>query len=304
MNPCNRAPIGAWLGLALLSVPAAAGVIVVAADGSGDYAQINQAIVAASDGDTLLIRSGTYAPFIVPGKALQIVADEGASVNVHGYAAVTNLPAGKTVLLGGLITAGQLPVHRGLYLEDNAGPVRMRDCVLQGYSVPPIWCKSEYDLPSGQDGAHVVNCDDVALIACTVRGGMGGSAEWLLCLDQAGAGGRGMHEEDSRVTLHDTTVVGGEGGTAGYGGDGGAGVTLAGTSELFAAKCNVRGGDAGNTNDILDYCGDGGTGMFVDAASTARLLDTQVTGGLHGYGPLPGCSSDGAAFGGLGVVTH
>lgn len=306
MKSLHLATRGPVLGLVLLSQSVVADVIVVAQDGSGDYVQINQAVVAASDGDTLLVRSGVYAPFIVPGKALQIVADEGESVTVQGYAAVTNLPAGKSALLSGLTAVAQMPVHRGLFLEDNAGSVRVLDCVFDGYSVPPVFCgDDEYDeLDPGKDGAHVVHCSDVALVGCIVRGGTGGTAESLLCLNTGGAGGRGMHVDGSRVTLHDTRVIGGEGGTAGYGGDGGSGVDLVGTCELFAAKSDIRGGGAGTTNDVIDICGDGGTGLFAGVNSTVWLLDTEVSGGPHGDGPIFGCSSDGADFGGTGSVTQ
>src|SRR5687768_491954 len=89
------------LSLTLLAATGRAEVIVVAQDGSGDYAQINQAIVNSDDGDTILVRSGDYAPFVVPNIALEIVADEGATVTVHGYAAVTGLSADKAVLISG-----------------------------------------------------------------------------------------------------------------------------------------------------------------------------------------------------------
>ena len=291
----------ALAGFACLSAGARADVIVVAQDGSGDFTQINQAIVQASDGDTLLARTGTYAPFIVPNRALEIVADEGASVSINGYAAVTGLAVGKSVLLSGLTTVAQLPSHFGLYLQNNAGHVRVRNCLFTGFTPPEQDCEDFGETDPGGDAVYVAGCDDVALVHCAIVGGDGGDSEYYWCLDTGGDGGRGIFASASSVSLYECSVIGGEGGTSGYSGSGGAGVHLMG-SDLFASGRIIRGGDAGLTNDVIWICGDGGAGAFVDQNSVLRLRDVVLEGGKKGY--PNGCdSSDGPDFSGTGILT-
>jgi hypothetical protein len=295
-----RRPVSIVTVLAWCSVTAHAGVIVVAQDGSGDATQINQAILLASDGDTLLVRSGTYAPFVVPNLALEIVADEGASVAIHGYCAVTGLAADKTVLLSGLTAVAQLPVHYGLYLQGNQGSVRVLDCNFAGYAAPEQGCEEFGDTEPGGDAVYVDHCNDVAMTTCTVVGGDASDSDSYYCLDTGGKGGHGVYVSSSSVTLYDCGVTGGAGGTSGYGGFGGAGVWLV-ASELFAAGRKLQGGDAGDTNDVIWICGDGGPGVYADASSIARILDVVLEGGEEGY-PY-GCGNDGAPFDGSGTLT-
>jgi pectin methylesterase-like acyl-CoA thioesterase len=64
----------AIVGLAFL---ANAGVIVVDATGGGDFTQIQPAIDAAVDGDTIYVkRTGLYASFTVDDKALSVVGHD------------------------------------------------------------------------------------------------------------------------------------------------------------------------------------------------------------------------------------
>ncbi|MFA5415033.1 MAG: DUF3344 domain-containing protein, partial [Methanoregula sp.] len=54
--------IGLLLAVIMLAAPVMAATITVAADGTGDYTDIQSAIIAASSGDTIFIKAGTYAP--------------------------------------------------------------------------------------------------------------------------------------------------------------------------------------------------------------------------------------------------
>jgi hypothetical protein len=66
----------AGAGIAGSRLLASDGTIVVAADGSGDFTSINEAVEAAADGDTLLIRPGIYVESVrVAGKDLTIRGD-------------------------------------------------------------------------------------------------------------------------------------------------------------------------------------------------------------------------------------
>ena len=75
--------LASFLGC-VLATPARADVLVVDAAGGGQYTDIQSAVLAAQDGDVVLVRTGVYGPFDVRAKALDIVAYEGADVRVVG----------------------------------------------------------------------------------------------------------------------------------------------------------------------------------------------------------------------------
>src|SRR5437867_7856524 len=93
--------------LLLLAPAARAGnVLVVDASGGGAFTQIQPAVDAAADGDTILVKSGTYGSFVVGDKGLAIVGDAGASVQVAGAIRARNLAAGRTLVLENLDATG------------------------------------------------------------------------------------------------------------------------------------------------------------------------------------------------------
>ena len=59
-RPCSSEPLIAGAGLAGTRLLAADGSIVVDQSGGGDFATIAEAVAAATDGDTILIRPGRY----------------------------------------------------------------------------------------------------------------------------------------------------------------------------------------------------------------------------------------------------
>jgi hypothetical protein len=63
--------------------PAAAAddVLVVDADGGGDYRSIDAAVAAASDGDTVRVRPGTYRERVTVAKNVTLVAPRGATLD-------------------------------------------------------------------------------------------------------------------------------------------------------------------------------------------------------------------------------
>jgi pectin methylesterase-like acyl-CoA thioesterase len=70
-----------------------ANVLVVDASGGGSYTQIQPAIDAADDGDTILVKSGSYTWFSVIDKSIAIVGDAGANVSLVGGARVEGCAA-------------------------------------------------------------------------------------------------------------------------------------------------------------------------------------------------------------------
>jgi hypothetical protein len=79
-----RAATPAVAVIAILATTSSASVLVVDASGGGGYTQIQAAVDAAVDGDTILVKSGSYRSFRVGDRELAIVGDTGRDVRVVG----------------------------------------------------------------------------------------------------------------------------------------------------------------------------------------------------------------------------
>ena len=79
--------------------------VVDVANGPGaDFVNLTSAVIAASEGDVLLVRGGTYAEALVlDGKGLVVTADEGATVSVNEIV-VSNLAVDQFVAIRGIDT--------------------------------------------------------------------------------------------------------------------------------------------------------------------------------------------------------
>jgi hypothetical protein len=120
----------------------------VAPDGSGDFTSIQAAIDAASSGDDILVRAGTYVENIdYEGKNLTVRSESGAaSTTIDGSAGPAGarscvvFRSGETataVLHGFTLTRGSgttltgVLVGGGLYITNGARPT-IRECVVTG----------------------------------------------------------------------------------------------------------------------------------------------------------------------------
>ena len=70
-------------GIAGTRLLAASGDIVVDPDGNGDYTTINEAVAAADDGDTVVIKAGTYPESVLVTKAITIRGDEPGTATIE-----------------------------------------------------------------------------------------------------------------------------------------------------------------------------------------------------------------------------
>lgn len=315
----RSASFGPSFVLALAAAPATAGVIVVDAAGGGAYTQISAAVAAAQDGDTLLVRAGTYAGFTVDARALSVVADAGALVRVRGSTVVRNLTAAQTVALSGLDLGYEtnqwpdMPPSAGeaLTVTANAGDVRLQGCVLAGKS----WTSSG-SVPGGAGVRALDNAGTLALSACQLTGGRGPRNIDLFGGHWALDGGAGIELRNTRVAAYDCALTGGRGGDgfddAGNGGSGAWSRASTSASGLFASNCAFTGGRGGDDyEDIFQEFtdpGDGGHGLFVEAGTFSQELASTFAGGAVGIGvfcpPTVHFPSPGVGIHGAGTVFH
>lgn len=283
----------------LLAAPAWAGTWIVD-DGGGpgvNFTDIPQAIAAATAGDLILVRAGSYSAFTID-KPLVVRGEAG--VIVHGDVAIQNLASGSKTALstcridrlvvqncgGGVILESLQLIHvagNGLgwpeyVLVDGCDDVRLRACSVLGSTQAVDW-------DSHTTALHVSN-SRVEVVSSILRGEAGNG-------DDCGIpdfGGSGLECSSGRTHLVLSPSYGGKGGAYGscsfgaYSGNGGAGVFVAGGAEVILASNaahQIRGGDAGT--DYNGACafpggaGHGGNGLNV--TGLARYSGVTLLGG-------------------------
>lgn len=278
-----------WLLLAAGAAHARSDVWVVdAASGPGaDFAQITDAVAAASEGDAILVRSGSYAPFTIQGTSLTVTADTLAEVLVDGTMTIEGLAAGQRVTLRNLNTG--VASDEGLIARNNGGTLWLVQCTLDGGPGDVV------------DGAEIENCASVALSRCLVTGGEGVGG-----FSGFGAGyGHGLNVVDSQVYVHDSKIRGNDGDFGDeVGGWGGHGIFSTG-STVYVSDSTLRGGRGGDADSDLDPFGGGvscglpgfgGDGLHLHGIDPgeAHVLDTEFFPGAGGHGDeTEGCPDSG-----------
>ena len=296
--------LGAGLALLLALAPRAAADVLTVGP-AGAHAGIQDAVDAAADGDVILVASGEYAAVTITNKALTVVADTGALVQVRGGLVVQSLSPGRNVVLRGLEVdnfSSTGPFLAGLSLFFNQGSLRVETCRFEGNS-------QLFTLGANTPGARVLGCSDAAFRDCVFVGGNGGSG------GLAGApGSPGLDVEGSEVTLHGGEVHGGVGAFGGngptgsvdeaQGNRGGPALRLRDAS-LFASGVPMLGGSGGGggtCGGAVTEPGDGGSGghavELMGASALFRNQRCELEGGPGGPGGdarFPLCLSSGSA---------
>ncbi|MDA1265789.1 MAG: hypothetical protein O2816_11975 [Planctomycetota bacterium] len=273
------------LAVFLLGAPVlASDVFVVDHTGGGDFTDLQSAVNAAADGDTLLVKQGTYGTLSIDGKGLTVAADLGHIVSILGGSVVRNTAAGQSVELirlrhvGGF-AGGDLSEH-GLVFEDCAGSVRVESCVIKGSNGNQYTSAGD---EHGGDGVHISACDDVALMGCTVFGGHSGET-WSCSSGLQNRAGHALFAElDSLVTVHQSSFTAGN--AKDYtineiecGGQQAHGAWLR-DSRLYGAGTGMTGG-MGGSEGLCFLVFPGGDGLRVEGATAhVDLLDMTLTGG-------------------------
>ncbi|MEM7307644.1 MAG: hypothetical protein AAF682_13280 [Planctomycetota bacterium] len=276
LPPAADSPTRLFLVATLLACPAAAqGVVWVVDDDGGpgvDFVEIQDAVDATADGDTVLVRDGLYADFQVVDKHLAILAD----VDAAPYAAaidVLDLAAGRVTSLHGLRS-------RELSIEDCLGVV---------------WVEG-HTSSSGRPACDVVESTDVVVVDSVFSGASGSSPS--LFSYESNSPGRGIDLTNSTVHLYGVTSSGG-GGAPGWvggptGGGGGTGLRFTGIDFVYASGCDFRGGSGGPGYSPVatslfgsEMCGSGGSGAAgVSLGNADELVHRGCTflGGSAGIG--------------------
>ncbi|HZJ73028.1 MAG TPA: hypothetical protein VFF36_18995 [Planctomycetota bacterium] len=274
--------------LVLLALPAAAraGVLVVDISGGGEYTSLHEALAAAQDGDTLLLRPGDYTElvfqeFVITDRSLTLAADGTGDVQIGGLKVVQNV-AGKRVVLRGLRADTFPGLGTGEGLRVQGGEVLAEDCRFEG-----------------QDGALTfvntaaagvrVDSGHVVLARCAVEGGRGADTSATFGFPaRAGAAGLSI-SASARASVYGGTLTGGAGGNAILGGTvevgaaGGPGV-FATNGLLFLAGTTVSGG-AGGFGDAVpgsptDYAG--GDAVHLEGVCDLAQLGVTLVPGAGG----------------------
>ena len=293
----------AALALALMSqghlahAPQRAPAQVFVVSPSGGLPDIQTAVDLAGDGDTVLVKSGTYPGFSIVDKGIFVTVDSGSTVVVQGSVIVQDLAAGKSALLAGLTVDGSSS-GPALVANDNAGGIRIEGCYLAGAD----FTGGSNPTP-GRPGASFANDADLALVMCTLAGGRGLPS--TNPVSNGGPGGVGLVSSSSSIALQECVLVGGDAGqgamdqSIGGGSDGGVGGSGLQVTDgfLYTSGSDIQGGTGGAGGDHLDtLClfyggpgngGQGGSGIQVTSAAASPavvLFGTSIEPGPGGRG--------------------
>lgn len=235
---------------------------------NAQFATIQPALDASSAGDIVLIEAGTYAGFTLTGKALSILADAGASVQISSTCSVSAIASGSVLMRGLMIRAANGPAvgaaTHGLQVHNCTAPVHLEQCEIVG--------------GQGQiagTGLISTSVNSLSIHATLVRGGEG-PFNFIL----SGFGGSGLKAINSQVSAWTSTFVGG-----------------VSTPAVFDVVTAPPGADGANLDSCTGYflnChfqGSNGTDLAAATIPPSKGGDAfDGTNSIAGAYALPACS--------------
>ena len=247
--------------------------------GAGDFADIQQAVSAAADGDVILVKEGNYNEFIVSGKGLSIVGEGNVTVDLQfpflGTGTIVTVLAttkNQPVFLrnidffqSSLISVGA-PASS---FSNTAGPIVIEDCSFGAFNA---------------DCLRVINAASLTLRDCTVDPGL---SEYDSFID-AFLPRIGIWATNSNLYLYDSEVKGSLGPDAfdsilsdlppGAGGDA---LRIDGGT-AFTSGSTFLGGAGGSSLSEVCFPGENGGDALDVRGGTARVRDSVLTPGTAG----------------------
>lgn len=291
-----------WVALSMNAVVGfgANQVFVVSPSGSvpGSFASVQAAIDAATDGDLIRVKPGSYSGFTLAGKSLTIIGESTSpppTQNIVIFSStITAIGANQRVLLRSIRILGGSLSTAGLTISNCVGPVILEEtAITQGGSLTI----SEQPMVLAQNSARIL------LTRCFVHGNDRINKTLPIVFPH----GCGLAVAGSTVSAYETTIQGGTGSPASslLGGNpnifagtpGGPGVLLF-SGSLFVSGSSIIGGTGGvggvdpQTGTLCVDGEPGGTGIVIGGAFTQ--LDSTIAGGAPGGTP-PACLPGSAA---------
>ncbi|MFA5246167.1 MAG: hypothetical protein WC380_12770, partial [Pedobacter sp.] len=231
------------------------------------YATIQLAINASSNGDIILVSSGTYGPISLGNKGLTIQGIQFSNVIIDGNetqrcVTLSQYSASPTYLRNMTITDGYAYSKGGGIYSPNERELNIEQCVIQN-------CTVLYDVNYGGGGIYCNGA--LELTECEINN----------CSTSAGSGG-GIYMNSGSLSIESTEITYCESYLAG------GGIFLIGSSTIGMVDC------------LVDHCTSGSGGgimvqTYCDDIGDCKIYDTDFSYNSASYGgavSLSQCSTD------------
>jgi hypothetical protein len=231
--------------------------LVVDASGGGQYLDLQPAIHAASDGDVILVKSGSYGVADIVAKSLVLTADLGATVDCSTVS-VSQLAAHQSVSVRGLQIGSTFNV------SGNAGFVLIESCTIRTLAGLAL-------LVDQSSQTAVVDCD-------LVNWGLGNPRD-------------AARVSRSVLYVYDSNFVGGDVGLlpgAHLPQTGGDGIAADDSSILFVSASTIRGGRGEDGDCLVMDGGPGGDAIQASDHTVVLLLGAVLVPGAGGIPQIIG----------------
>ncbi len=248
--------------------------IVDAAAGPGShFTDLPAAIAAAADGDTILVRAGSYSTFAMTGRTLTIRgAGIGATIVNGSSHGVTQTPAGTVDVFSGMT------IHGNLW-ANNAAHVTLTDCEIVGIN----------QAFNGTNALIVSGFSEVFALRCRFVGGDAIGPPPPPPFGGPMTGGNAITVQGGEFSAMDCDILGGSitGVFSGPGSrTGGSGLAVVDSSRARVADTRIIAGNSAPPGFLI---GLGGDAIFV--RNDSRLL---ISGGtadvITAGGAFPGAA--------------
>lgn len=232
---------------------------VVAADGSGDFTQIQPAIDVSMEGDVIVLKSGVYGPFAAD-RRLTIVGPEflgtAPTARVTGFSQVHNTD--------GFTLAG-IGFDR-LEVREVDGVVTIDECLLN----------QPFNSPGGNPTLEVRAVEGLVLSRTVVIGATGDYG-----YDPADAKGWAVRVRSGHCSIDSSTLIGGDGksvngGCSGFASTGGPAIELL-NADATIVNTTLEAGSGDSVCCLCTCCWKESGGIPLRAKVSRALLLGQIT---------------------------